>query len=776
MITDSSHRVTMMWKTHRAPRPRADRLHLLLILMLALLLPCTAAMAGLEQEMGRNEVRIWSAPYTLEPGTTVEGSGLLRRLERLGYRRVHQRPESPGEFFYGHERFWIYRQPHQLDGDEYPAELFSLTLRRQDGLILEPEPPATGEEPIFHSKPRSHWLEPELLTESLESNRAPRIPVKLSELPEHVWRSVLAIEDARFFDHTGLDARGIARALLNNARAGKVVQGGSTITQQLVKIRDLTPRRTWGRKLSEALRALELEAAHDKEEILQAYLNCVYYGHIDGVSIYGIGAAARAYFSKEARELDLGEAALLAGIVQGPNLLSPVRNPGRARERQEQVLDRMQELHWAPETEISKARLRGLPRLHTTNLSPAGNRHFLGLLGEIVGRKAEHQVEKGRGVLVESTIDPLLQAQAEEAVRQGLEELRRHHSRLRRVPLAAALVCYDAEDGRILAYVGGDPAQEDDVFDRVRNARRQPGSAIKPLVLLSAFDGAGVQGALYPARQVADSPLSIDLPSGAWEPQNYNGSYQGVVTIREALVQSLNVPFVRIGRWCGFDTTAGMIRETGLTVPDPAPPSLVLGAVEATPLELADAYAVFSGSLGRRAKLTPYTRLARPSGRTITKHRSRHKKVVRPATAYLIRDLLRDSVERGTSRPAAIEGRDVFGKTGSSSDLRDAWFVGGTGPLVAAVWVGIDDGTPLGLTGSGAAAPIWRSFMVSAAPTRPAAPVERPDDVVERMIQDRSGLLVGRPRKGTHTDLFRRGAMPPSRRFWRKDEPIPVLK
>jgi penicillin-binding protein 1B len=765
-----------MRNTHKVQRPWTGHPVLLLVLTLALLLPCTAALAGLEQEMGRNEVRIWSAPYTLEPGTTVEGSGLLRRLERLGYRRVHQRPESPGEFFYGHERFWIYRQAHQLDGDEVSAQLISLPLRRQDGLILEQQPPATGDKPLFPGTPEHHWLEPELLTESLEANRAPRIPVRLDELPEHVWRAVLAIEDSRFFDHTGLDARGIARALLNNARAGKVVEGGSTITQQLVKIRDLTPRRTWGRKLSEALRALELEAAHDKEEILQAYLNYVYYGHMDGVSIYGIGTAARAYFSKEARDLNLGEAALLAGIIKGPNLLSPVRNPDRARERQEQVLERMRQLHWAPETEISKARLRGLPKLRTANLRPAGNRHFLGLLREIVERKAEQQVEMGRGVLVESTLDPLLQAQAEEAVRQGLAELRRNHSRLRRLPLAAALVCYDAEDGRILAYVGGDPAAEADAFDRVRNARRQPGSAIKPLILLSAFDGAGEQGALYPARQVADSPLRIDLPSGAWEPHNYNGNYQGTVTIREALVQSLNLPFVRIGRWCGFETMAAMIRETGLTIPDPAPPSLVLGAVEATPLELADAYAIFSGSLGRRTRLTPYTRLARPSGRTITRHRPRHKQVVRPATAYLIRDLLHDAVERGTSRPAAIEGRDVFGKTGSSSGLRDAWFVGGSGPLVAAVWVGIDDDTPLGLTGSGAAAPIWHSFMVSAAPTRPAAPLERPDDVVERLIQDRSGLLVGRSRRGTHTDLFRRGAMPPSRRLWRKDEPIPVLQ
>jgi penicillin-binding protein 1B len=748
-----------------------------LIFLLVFLLPGTSALAdGLEQEMGRNEVRIWSAPYILSPGVTVQGSGLLQRLERLSYRRVHRRPESPGEYFYGHERFWIFCHAHQVDGDDHPAELFSLPLRQQDGMILQPPPPATKDQPLFPGKPESRWLEPELLAESLEPNRAPRIPVRLGKLPDHVWRAVLAIEDSRFFEHSGLDARGIARALLNNARAGTVVQGGSTITQQLVKNRDLTPRRTWGRKISEALRALELEASHDKEEILQAYLNSVYYGHIDGINIYGIGAAARAFFGTDARELSLGQAALLAGIIQGPNLLSPVRHPRRARERQELVLDRIRELGWAPETEISKARVSGLPKLASGTVHPAGNRHFLGLLDEIVERKAKRQVEKGRGVLVESTIDPLLQAEAERAVREGLEQLRGSHSRLRRLPLTAALVCFDATNGRILAYVGGDPAKENDAFDRVRQARRQPGSAIKPLVLLAAFDRDGPEGALYPARQVADSPLRIDLPSGPWTPKNYDGKFRGPVTIRESVVQSLNVPFARIGRWCGFDAAAETVRETGLNIPRPAPPSFVLGSVEATPLELADAYAVFSGTLGRRARLTPYSRLAKPSGRTITRHRSKHKKVVRPATAYLVRDLLRDSVERGTSRSARIEGRDVFGKTGTSSDRRDAWFVGGSGPLITAVWVGVDDGTSLGLTGSGAAAPLWRSFMTAAAPTRPPMPAERPDEVVERMIQDRSGLLVTRQRRGTHTDLFRRGAMPPSRRFWRKDEPVPVLQ
>jgi len=749
---------------------------LLLALLATLLCPVPAPAGDLEQEMGRNEVRVWSAPYSLEPGVTVQGSGLPERLERLGYERVHRRPAAPGEFFWGHERFWFYRQAHQLDGEGHEAELIGVPLRRSDGMILAPPPPATGTGPLFPRAPEPPWLEPELLSESLETNRVPRVPVTLGQLPEYAWRSVLAIEDSRFFDHTGLDARGIARALLNNARAGKVVQGGSTITQQLVKIRDLTPRRTWGRKLSEAIRALELEASHDKEEILQAYLNCVYYGHIDGMSIYGIGAAARAFFDLDAADLDLGQATLLAGIIQGPNLLSPLRHPRRARERQEQVLDRMQELGWAPETEISRARMAGLPKLHRGDLARGGNRHFLGLLDEIVERKAKTLTGKDRGVLVESTIDPLLQARAEKAVADGLAGLRRNHPRLRNLPLSAALVCIDARDGRILAYLGGDPSLDSDAFDRVRQARRQPGSAIKPLVLLEAFEGRARRGALYPARRVSDRPLTIDLPSGPWAPVNYDGEFRGTVTIRQALVASLNVPFVRIGRWCGFDDAAETVRETGLQIPDPAPPSFVLGAVETTPLEMVDAYALFSGSLGRRAKLSPYTRLARPSGRTITRHRSRHKKVVRPATAYLVRDLLRESVEQGSSRPARIEGREVFGKTGTSSDRRDAWFVGGTGPLITAVWVGIDDGTPLGITGSGAAAPIWTVFMTTAAPTRPPVPVDRPADVVERRIHDSSGLLVSRPRRDSHTDLFRRGATPPHRRFWRRDEPVPTLQ
>jgi penicillin-binding protein 1B len=277
----------------------------LLAALFALEGAASAAVGDLEASIGRSEIRVYSAAYELRTGLSVGAAGLADRLEALGYRRVRERPQAPGQFFWGHEVLWIYRRPYRRQRRLAPAALLELPLERAGGRIREL--PA-GVDPV---------LEPALLAESLDGARAPRLPVELAELPEHVWRSVLAAEDARFFDHPGVDVRALSRAALRNAQAGRVVQGGSTITQQLIKNRDLTPRRRVGRKLSEAVRALRLEGEHSKEEILQAYLNSVYFGHVGGLALHGVGAAARAYFGKSAARLGLGESALLAALIQG---------------------------------------------------------------------------------------------------------------------------------------------------------------------------------------------------------------------------------------------------------------------------------------------------------------------------------------------------------------------------------------------------------------------------------------------------------------------------
>lgn len=730
---------------------------------------------GLEGAPGRNDVRVLSAPYPLVAGSTIAELALVERLDRLGYRRVRgQRPAASGEYFWGHEVFWIYRRAHVLDGKTYPARCIGLALEPDTGRIVGYLTPDGRGAP---APARTPWLEPEVLAESLTAGEGERVPVRLDELPDHVWQAVLAAEDHRFFDHGGVDARGVARALLRNALAGEVVQGGSTITQQLVKARDLNPQRTLGRKVSEAVRALALEAEFDKQEILESYLNHVYLGHLGGRAVRGVGAAARSYFGVRAEALDLGQAAVLAAMIQGPNRLDPTTHPERVLERQRWVLSRMEEQSWASEEQVAAERRRGLPRLDPQPPGAPSAPRFLSWVEAMVEGETE-RLDEGRGVIVETTLDPLLQAWAETAVMDGLDALRRERPSLRSRPLSAALVALDGASGEVLAHVGGDPRAAEsgaDAFDRVRQARRQPGSAVKPLVLLEAFDDCGRRDPVYPARRVADRPVVLDLPSGPWRPENSDGRYRGTVDLRQALVASLNVPFVRLGRWCGFDEVSGTFERAGLELPDDVPPSFVLGAIEVSPAELAGAYTAFV-DYGVVHRPLPVRGIARPGGRRIARLEPRSERVASPPAAFLVRDLLRDAVTVGTARSATLDSLAAFGKTGTSSDRRDAWLVGGAGSVVAVVWVGVDDGSPLGFSGSTAAAPIWSAFMERAAPARPSFELPTPEEIVVLQVQDGTGLLVGRDRRGSHAELFDGRHLPRKRRLLLPDAPVDVIE
>lgn len=768
-------------RLRRASRARRAPRHAGGALATALCAALAAGCAGvgpapppLESRLGRSEVRIWSAPYPLVAGRTVTEAAIPERLARLGYVRVSRRPAAPGEMFWGHEILWIHRRGHRWDGRDWPAALVGLVLERGSGRVLqvvdERRSPLTADD--------GAWIEPEALAESLDGRRARRLPILLSELPERVWRPVLAAEDHRFFDHSGVDARSLARAAIENVRRGRVSQGGSTLTQQLVKNRDLTPRRSLGRKVSEALRALEVESEHEKTEILEVYLNHLYLGHAGGLAVHGIGSAARAYFGKDAADLQLHEAALLAGLIRSPNRLSPERHPQAARARRDQVLARMEELGWASAAEAAAARARPLG-LRPEKPAPPLAGSFLGWVAAIARREEPERLERGRGVVVETTLDPLLQAQAEEAVRIGTTRLRRGHRELRSAPLGVALVALDPESGDVLAYVGSPPGSLPGGFDRARQGRRQPGSLVKPLVLLEAFESCGGDP-LYPPSRVADEPLSLSLRelsagNGTWEPVNADGRYRGIVTLREALRESRNVPFVRIARHCGFERTAERVRAAGLPLPTPPPPSFVLGAMEASPLQVARAYTVFA-SPGSAVGPRPVLRIERPGGARLARFYVSRRQVVDPATAYLVIDLLRDAAAHGTARAAALDGLVVAAKTGTTSERRDAWLAGHAGGLVTVVWAGRDDGRPLGLTGSAAAAPLWREFMRRGVPLRPARPVERPYDVVSRHVDARTGLLVRSWNPHAQLEVFRLGALPPRDRFWREDTDVAVVR
>jgi penicillin-binding protein 1B len=434
----------------------------------------------------------------------------------------------------------------------------------------------------------------------------------------------------------------------------------------------------------------------------------------------------------------------------------------------------MGELGWASHAEVEAARASGIggkpsaPRL----TAPA---HLLSWLAQEGNRVAGTRLAEGRGLLIETTIDPLLQDAAQKAVASRLDGLRQSSSGLRRAKLGAALIALDSRSGAVLAYVGGDPDDRTGSFDRARSAKRQPGSVVKPFVALEALDTCGGKSALTASSRILDEPLRIDLPSGPWEPENFDGRYEGHVLLREALAESRNVPAVRIARFCGFDAVADTFRAVGLELPDSPPPSFVLGSVETTPLAVAGAYTVLA-TPGRRLEPFAWTRMETPVGRSLGRARSTGREVVDPSVAYLVRDLLRSAVEEGTATSGALDGVEVAAKTGTSSELRDAWFAGHAGSVVTVVWVGLDDGGKLGLTGAVAAGPIWHDFMAQAIRARAQPELRRPRDVVEVWVQERTGLLVREGQPGAREELYRSGTLPPRKRWWRVDRPMEEIE
>lgn len=717
--------------------------------------------AALEDDLGRNEVRILSAPFLLGSGVDPVSVRLPARLEWMGYERVRgQRPSEPGTFFWGDERFWIYRRAHRTQGGWRGASLLELRLDETGGV-----------EGLFDSSGRAldwseAYIEPVLLGVDLGRPRARTRAVALASLPDHVWRTVVAAEDARFFDHGGVDSRSVARALLANVRRGEVAQGGSTITQQLIKMRDLTPKRTLGRKASEALRALALEAEVDKEEILEAYLNAVYFGQIERVDVYGLGAAARAYFAKDAEDLDLHEATLLAGMIQSPNRLSPIRNPKAALDRRLYVLDRLEALGW-----IESERLAPLRTMTTTQVRvrvpvPEMSGALRTALRDALPRNVRARLEEGRGFVLETTLDPWLQASAEATL-----------ARAGRDRVQGALAAADASTGHLLALVGSTDSSGRDELDRTRRAVRQPGSTVKPFVVMEALERCGGEERLTLATRVLDRPVEIDLPSGPWRPSNTDDGFRGVVDVRETLTASLNVPTVRIARHCGFASVAQRFRRVGLPAGTERTPSFVLGAEEVSPRDLLRSMARLAPLARPRQPTILVRRASTPSGRILTarKRGPRTRYLASKGARVLVRRALADAARR-----AGLNQREGWGKTGTSSDRRDAWFAGGVGSIVAVVWLGRDDGRPTGLSGARSALPVWREWIDAAAPL---AAIERSADydagVLEgleaRWIDEESGLVLREQRAGARKEWFLPRTVPPRKRWWRPGATAPAI-
>jgi len=535
---------------------------------------------------------------------------------------------------------------------------------------------------------------------------ANREVVPLNKISPNLKRAVLAIEDSHFYIHQGINPNSVGRALKANFERGEVVEGGSTLTMQLVKNLFLSHKRTFNRKIAESVLAIRLEQIFSKNQILEMYLNQVYWGHNN----YGVQTASQSYFGKPASQLNLAEGAMMAGIIQAPEDYSPFISYKKAKERQKQVLARMRDLGWITPAEESAARkqkinLGEIKSWQTSELPYITE----GVVQELNDRFGKDAVLKG-GMRVQTTVDYKFQRMAEETVQ-------RTHRRLSSYGLydnQIALVAVDPRTHFVKAMVGG-VDYEKSKFNRATQSRRQPGSSFKPFVYYTAF----ASGKYTPYSTVYDTPVSYRTGGSYYTPRNYGGGYSGPMSIRQALLVSANVPAVKIGRAVGLDKVIETCRTLGIKSPIEPVISLPLGAVGVTPLEMAGAYATFASN-GWYSDTTMIVRVTDSAGNLLLDNTPKPKLVLDPWATASLTSVLQGVVSSGTGKEAQI-GRPAAGKTGTTSSERDVWFVGYVPQLATAVWVGKDNNRPLGygVTGGEYVAPIWSNFMSKALENTP---------------------------------------------------------
>ncbi len=650
--------------------------------------------------------RLYSRPLMLRSGIDPFRDGVAEYLERAGYRLVSGPDVRRGEYAI-RPREW-----------RIGARAFRHASGREPGgtvlLRLGPGGMITGLQLADGRTLRTARIEPAEIGAFLPPDGRDRILVSLSDLPNHLVDAVLVTEDRRFFEHRGIDLRRVGAALLANLRAGRVVQGASTITQQLAKSVFLSQERTVVRKLRELLIARALERRHGKDEILEAYLNEIYLGQAGSVAIHGVALAARYYFGRDVRDLGLAESALLAGIIRSPSTHSPLRDPPAALARRNLVLDALRREERISESEHHRALAAPLD-LRPDSLRVRSTSYFVDYLRRPLTREfGEHALESG-ALTIFTTLDMTLQVVAERIVRRRLEWLENEIPYLRQgtSPLQASMVVTEPRTGQILALVGGREYAQSP-FNRATSARRQPGSVFKPVVALAALS---LQGADRPpftlASLLPDEPFRIRMPRSGWEPANHDRLFRGDVTVRQALEQSMNVPTAKLGAAVGLDRVISTARRLGIESTLELVPSLPLGTFEVTLIEMVRAYGVLAAE-GIRAPLRVVLSAIAPDGEAIAITQAPPLRVFEPAETYLVTSALQGAVDRGTSttlRDLGYYGA-VAGKTGSTNQFRDALFVAYTPEIALGVWVGFDFNRSIGLPGSATALPIAADFLI----------------------------------------------------------------
>lgn len=719
----------------------------LIAIIVATLAYCWHLSSGIEKRFSGRKWKLPSSVYSdvtlLFPDKKISADDLEEKLLRLDYKPVDEQPEKKGEFHPGNGKIEIYFRDLQLPGNARPG--FPAVVEIRNKTIRKIKHLDTEEELTFVE------LDPELVMQYFGNERELRKIISIKHVPKHMIHAVLAAEDGRFFSHLGIDPIGIMRALYVNLRAGYIQQGGSTLTQQLSKNYFLSPERTIRRKINELLISLAIELKYSKEDILEIYLNEIYFGQKASISINGVGEAANFYFGKEVENLTISESAILAGLIKAPNKYSPYSNIEKCKIRRDLVLYAMHKKKWIDDSQLKQALNDPITTVGIQKKDPVAP-YFMDFISSQLNELYPETAISSLSFSIYSTLDMDVQKAAEEALEKGLKKMEENNPELQRFndneKLQGAIVVMDPRTGNILAMVGGRNYRYSQ-FNRITQAKRQSGSCFKPFMVATLLD-------MYkPSDLLSNIEMSYMINGAAWTPNNYGVHPEKSMTVREMLRVSCNRAAVDMVVTGGPGTVAEGVKAFNFSTEIYPYASIALGAFEVIPLELARAYCSFAAE-GVVPAALPLKDVMDENGHILMRKYLDTQPVISPAKAYLITSMLESVVKTGTAKTLSRYGINfpVAGKTGTTNGYKDAWFVGYTPDILALVWVGFDNGDSIDATGSGAAIPIFADLIKAMPDYITKSPFPVPPGVVKLNICKKSRKIATPHCPDTYSEFF----------------------
>jgi penicillin-binding protein 1B len=676
--------------------------------------------------------KVFARPLEIYANAPISQSDFEQELKLLGYKKS-ENYEKSGSYLTQSNKMYVHTRGFDFGESVDPEQILQVTFAND--LVSE----------IKTTKPSTTGiarLEPMLIGGIYPQHNEDRVLIKLNKVPEPLIQALIATEDRNFYHHHGISVRGTARAIVSNITGGKR-QGGSTLTQQLVKNFYLTPERTFKRKVNEALMALLLEFHYSKDEILEAYLNEVNLGQNGNYSVNGYGLASQFYFGMPLSELSIAQQAYLVGLVQGPTLYNPWKNPESALKRRNIVLQNMVVMGYLTQEQYEKESARPLNVISKPTVGPARFPDFLDIVRRQLKEDYQESDLTNQGLKIFTTLDPIAQTKVQNSFVETVNRLAKGNpTRLKE--LQGAVLVSHPENGELIAAVGS--TKDFTGFNRAIDAKRQVGSLLKPVIYLSALES----GRYTWASQIEDTPISITTGGNkSWTPKNYSGSGYGQVPMAQALANSYNLSAVRLGQEFGISSFSNHLTKFGVTSNIPTYPSIFLGAVDMTPMEVLSIYGNFATG-GFKYPTKSIRAVVDSNGRSLDRYSLNVQQTIDPASAYLINYGLQRVMTAGTGRSAyntLPANLNLAGKSGTTNDTRDSWFAGYSGNNLAVVWLGLDNNKVTGLTGSSGALPVWTNVMKQL--RQKPVNLRQPDDVQWHWIDVSSGSLSGQGCEGS---------------------------